>query len=52
MMTVDVLSTLTPKRGLLTYLLRLMLASDVFFNVETGAHFIDLPYAFPQYNIL
>jgi hypothetical protein len=37
----------------LTYLTRFfMMTIDVFSDAEAGAHFIDLPYAFPHYNIL
>jgi hypothetical protein len=39
--------------AILTYLVQFfMMTIDVFFCAEAGAHFIDSPYAFPQFNIL
>jgi hypothetical protein len=44
---------MTLQRILLTYLMRFfMMTIDDFSDVEAGAHFIDLPYAFPHYNIV
>jgi hypothetical protein len=53
MVKIDVLFTLKLEGVLGTYLVpSFMMIIDVFFNVEAGARFVDLPYAFPHSYIL